>query len=84
MCCAKNSGVVRRDVNSHALALAPFSQNSNFSGFSGCGHAHDTQVKPRGLFCRHNSFTVAGIGTCSRCRMALTDFTEPQPPAGPG
>ena len=50
VCCAKNSGVVRSEVNSHALALAPFSQNSNFAGLAGCGHAHDTQVKPRGLF----------------------------------
>src|SRR5579875_4064913 len=83
VCCAKNSGVVRKLVSSHALAFAPFSQNSNLAGFSGWGHAHDTQVKPRGLFCRHSSRTVEGIGTFSRCRIALTELTDPQPPAEP-
>src|SRR5690625_1619188 len=84
VCPAKNSGVVRRLVNSQALALAPFSQNSNLYGCAGCGQAQDTQVKPPGLFCRHSSLTVDGIGTFSRLRIFTTDFTDPQPPAGPG
>ena len=42
-------------VISHAVALAPFSQNSN--GFAGSGLAYEqlTQAKPRGLFWCHSA-----------------------------
>jgi hypothetical protein len=41
---AKNSGVVVRDVISQAVALAPFSQNSNVCGFAGLAQEQLTHM----------------------------------------
>ena len=78
---AKNSGVVRAVVISHAVALAPFSQNSNGSGCAGLDQAQLTHWKPSGLFCCDKaSMPLAGMP--SRARMVPSDFADPQPPAG--
>ena len=50
VCWAKNAGSTRLDVISHAVALAPFSQNSNGCGSAGLGQAQLTQSNPPGLF----------------------------------
>ena len=81
MCLAKKSGVHRCAVISQAVALAPFSQNSNGSGFAGLDHAQLTHWKPSTLFCRVK-VSAPLASTPSRARMVPSDFADPQPPAG--
>ena len=82
VCLAKNSGVQRRVVFSHSVALAPFSQNSKVCGCAGLVQAQDTHMKPPGLFCRLNVSSAAGVGR-SRASTSAMPRTEPQPPAAP-
>ncbi|PAV71837.1 hypothetical protein WR25_11235 [Diploscapter pachys] len=70
------------DVSSHAVAFAPFSQNSAICGCAGFPQAHETHMTPPGLFSRVNSRAVSGR-TFSRRLISATDFIDPQPPAGP-
>ena len=68
-------------VISHAVALAPFSQNSNGSGLAGFGQAQLTHWNPSTLFCRL-SVSAPLTGTPSRLRIFASDRAEPQPPEG--
>ena len=63
----KNVGGLRLPVSSHAVALAPFSQNSAACGLAGLAHAQLTHMKPPGLFCSVKA-AAPDAGTCSRSR----------------
>ena len=81
MCLANSAGVARRAVISHAVAFAPFSQNSNGSAEAGFDQAQLTHWKPSTLFCR-SSTSGPLRGTPSRRRMLANDRADPQPPEG--
>jgi hypothetical protein len=82
VCCAKNSGVVRLEVASQVIALAPFSQNSNEEVWRGSGQAQPGQSKPSGLLARCSASTERATAIWSRIALA-TARSAPQPPAGP-
>ena len=66
---------------SHAVALAPFSQNSNGLGLAGLGQAQLTQSNPPGLFC--SVMAVKPLtGMPSLSRIPANPLIEPQPPEG--
>jgi len=68
-------------VISHAVASAPFSQNSNGSGSAGFDHAQLTHWTPSALFWRDRIIgPLAGTPSCER--IFPSDRVEPQPPAG--
>src|SRR5690606_29107022 len=81
VCSAKNSGPTLFGSSSQAVALAPFSQNSNRCGVAGFAHAQLTHMKPPGLFWWMSlGATRSGLW---REVCLVTDFAEPQPPTGP-
>ena len=59
-CSVKNSGVQRRLVISHVVALAPSSQNSKGCGFAGLAQEQLTQANPSGLFCKSIGLVLMG------------------------
>ena len=79
---AKKSAPIVFDVSSQPVAFAPFSQNSKMWGSRGFDHAQLTQAKPPGLFC-FVSAAADFSGARSWIRARVTDFADPQPPAGP-
>src|SRR5471032_3071814 len=81
VCRSKKSASGFLGVISHAVALAPLSQNSKGCGLAGLAHEQLTQAKPSGLFCLASSVPPLTI-TCSCSRMAPTSLADPQPPAG--
>src|SRR6202167_2458391 len=82
VCLLKNSGVVVLVVISQAVALAPFSQNSNGWGDAGFAQEQLTHMKPSVLFC-FSRISLPRRATSSCVRIAPTAFTDSHPPAGP-
>jgi hypothetical protein len=81
VCSAKNSGVQRLAVASQAIALPPFSQNSNEEVCLGSGQAQPGQSKPCGWFMRL-SVAAPFTGTPCSSKASLSALSAPQPPAG--
>ena len=77
---AKNSGVVRFEVSSHAVALIPFSHASTEWGDRRHAQERLTHVKPSCLFCRRIALGPA-IPACS-CARIDTDCLGRSPPSG--
>jgi hypothetical protein len=80
---ANSSAVALTVVASSAIALAPFSQNSNRERCSGSGHAHPGQSKPSGWLTLRSAL-VPRASPCSLRRKRAVDVIAPSPPATRG
>ena len=82
LCSAKNFAPIFFAVDSHATALAPFSQNSNELVCLGSGQAQLGQSKPCGWF-DFSSVCAPLVTICYALSETATAFSAPHPPAGP-